>query len=572
MAHDDFVREHNEVPVRNLEFGLVKHSDHVRMAIIFALAVLYFANLDRWGGILAGMALCFAGLMTVWSYFFLRWDKLLVNERLPLAVILTALLDVAWVTTFLYGTGGFASPFWSLYFVVIIFAAVFFCDEPGALPLVTLLMCALLALMAATTPDRNLLVLWQLVGRLALVIVVAWLAHGLAAVIERERRANQEIVSHLVEGVAMVSAGQVIILANPQFGKLTGLSSDELFGKGVEKLIHVGPTALLEEAFADVRARPLEHKSRRVALKGRHITDLRISTVPYGLAGEPPLGWLVILQDVTDLQTMTRLRERSLGLLTQDLQQPLTSMQSVAQFLGEMAGDLTESERQGALQVIERETDRLSRLTGELMEAAEVEGSAFTLDLAPVRLDEIAVQVLRTYLVEAEQKQVRLVNSLPSELAPLIGDPARIRQIVSNLVDNAVKFTPSGGRVELGVELQPGWVHLWVRDTGCGIPDERHETIFSRLSAADAEDDANESTPHQHSYRGVGLGLYVSRLLARKHGGDLCVESSPGQGSTLTLALPLPSPAESASAEPHLSSVPVQAETAASSQPLAQRV
>ena len=517
---------------RHLEFGLIQQADRIRVILVFFLLTVSLA-----GGhtILtvpsaAYTALSLAALVCVWSLFFLRWDVLLLGGRLPLAVALLIIFDVGWMALYVVASGGFASPFWALLLLVVVFAGAFFSDASWALPFTTLLVACIYVVLAGATRQIDLGMVWDLSGRLLIVVCTAWFTWGLVSVLERERQTNQRIVRHLTEGVLLVNSEGTVLLANPQMAKFCGLAVHDMVGKSLTELGSTPGYPVLRQLLGDMINQPTRLVTSGLVIEGKQAYDLRCSTVPCR-GGDRPLGWVLIVQDVTDLLAQTRLKETGLGLVSHELRSPLASLRAMAQLLSGISGDLSETERDRVTATIERETDRLSRLVAGLLDLAKLEQPDLALQQKEVGLRDLAEKVADLFSLTAEAQGISLVVEVPPDLPPVRGDADRLAQVLNNLVDNALKHTPEGGRVTLGAEATAEQVRVWVRDTGCGIPPEALQMIFQKFAQAPGLENRRA--------RGVGLGLYVARLLALKHGGEVYVSSQVGRGSTFVLVLPL---------------------------------
>jgi signal transduction histidine kinase len=177
------------------------------------------------------------------------------------------------------------------------------------------------------------------------------------------------------------------------------------------------------------------------------------------------------------------------------------------------------------------EADRVLVMLNTLMDISEAESGAMQLQREPVRLGELVARAVELYRDVAEAKGVTLdvrlqPDDVPDDLT-VMGDRPRLEQVAANLIDNAVKYTPPGGRVEVAVWREVGWAVLSVSDTGPGIPPDELPRIWDRLFRGDA------SRPE----RGLGLGLSLVRAIIQAHGGTVEVQSEPGQGSTFTVRL-----------------------------------
>ena len=172
------------------------------------------------------------------------------------------------------------------------------------------------------------------------------------------------------------------------------------------------------------------------------------------------------------------------------------------------------------------ETNRLSALVGDVLDTSRIEAGTFGYAFADVDLAE----VLRDSVASAEvgQDEVRLAATMPATLPTIRGDAERLRQLVDNLISNAIKYSDAGGEVLVEASAEDGHVTVRVSDRGPGIMADQHDHIFEKFGRA-----AGSAKP------GTGLGLFLSRSFAEAHGGTLAVESSPGEGATFTLTIPV---------------------------------
>lgn len=215
--------------------------------------------------------------------------------------------------------------------------------------------------------------------------------------------------------------------------------------------------------------------------------------------------------------------------VTHELKTPLTSIQGFAQAV--LDGTVqTPQQVQEAAQVMHQEAERMNRLVLELLVLARLESGTAEMRRQPVVVADLLAQVGQKFSLQAQAGQVQ-IELMVSDLPDLMGDWDRLVQVFSNLLDNALRYTPPGGRVLLVAEQQTqGWLLVQVVDGGPGIAPEEQERIFERFYQADRSRRGGRS--------GVGLGLPIARQICRAHGGDLTVSSSPGQGCTFVVKLP----------------------------------
>ncbi len=230
------------------------------------------------------------------------------------------------------------------------------------------------------------------------------------------------------------------------------------------------------------------------------------------------------------LESLFETQQRLIADVSHELRTPLTTLRGNLDLLRRGAIDDPQL-REDALAAMEAEAERMSRLVSDLLWLAQADAGV-QLQLKPVELDTLLLDVYRQALVIAGGRvQVQLGHE---DQAIVAGDADRLRQALLNLVDNAVKYTPAGGRVTLSLHREPGWVRITVADTGIGIAPEDLPHIFERFYRVDKA--------RSRALGGTGLGLSIVQWIAQAHGGQITVESRPGVGSEFTLWLPIPRP------------------------------
>jgi two-component system OmpR family sensor kinase len=215
--------------------------------------------------------------------------------------------------------------------------------------------------------------------------------------------------------------------------------------------------------------------------------------------------------------------------VSHELKTPLTSIQGFAQALQDGTADSPEM-RQQAASVIQQEAERMHRMVLNLLDLARLDAGTLDLERTPVDIPALLHSVVEKFAPQARAAGVTLrVDAAP--LPSVTGDGDRLAQVFTNLVDNALKFTPAGGSVDLHARASASGVQVDVADTGVGIPAESVAHIFERFYQADP------SRPGGQMH-GAGLGLAIVSEIVRAHGGKISVRSAPGKGSTITISLP----------------------------------
>jgi signal transduction histidine kinase len=230
---------------------------------------------------------------------------------------------------------------------------------------------------------------------------------------------------------------------------------------------------------------------------------------------------------VEELRRLSALRADFVSLVSHELRSPMAAVIGAARTLQERWRSLSPDQREAFLALIGDETNRLAALIGDVLDTSRIEAGTFNYRFSDIDLSALVADVVGTAAVGQDEVHVRA--DVPEVLPPVRGDAERLRQVLTNLVDNAVKYSPAGDEVAVRARRENGRVLIEVIDHGPGIPYDQQRLIFEKFGRADV---AGGSKP------GTGLGLFIARSIAEAHGGTLDVRSGH-TGSTFTLALPL---------------------------------
>jgi signal transduction histidine kinase len=240
-------------------------------------------------------------------------------------------------------------------------------------------------------------------------------------------------------------------------------------------------------------------------------------------------GKVLVLRDVTDAQALEQARSDFVATAAHELRTPIAAIFGAARTLRRDDVQLPDTTKESLLEIIESESERLNRLVEQILTTAQLDRGETLLRTDHCDLRAVCESVLRAYEL-TKPETVMLVLDAPQTMAPLDCDEERVRQVVSNLVGNAVKYSPAGGTIALHVVDGPKHVRIEVRDEGLGIPPSAQERIFDKFSRLDPA--------LMRGIGGTGLGLYISRGLVEQMGGEIKVISRPGAGSTFSVELP----------------------------------
>lgn len=238
----------------------------------------------------------------------------------------------------------------------------------------------------------------------------------------------------------------------------------------------------------------------------------------------------IVLQDVTELRRLERVRQDFVANVSHELRTPLTSIKGFIETLLHGAID-DRTHNRHFLSLMEEDVNRLARLTDDLLELSKVESFGKPKTVQAVDVMHVVTDVVESLESQMQAKRITIQVRPQDRLGPVRGDPDQVRQVLWNLLDNAVKYNVEGGRIDVTLEVQNGWLMTKVVDTGIGILDEELPRIFERFYRVDKA--------RSRALGGTGLGLSIVKHIVEAHGGQVEVASEPGRGSTFRFTLPI---------------------------------
>ena len=345
--------------------------------------------------------------------------------------------------------------------------------------------------------------------------------------LEQEQAKATAILDGMIEGVIAVDGRDIIILMNERARTMFALDTT----RGERKpFLEVIRNQDLHEVFRESRERGEGAVSRRELYLANPVERrVQVNAVPLRLSPDE-VGVVMVLHDVTELRRLEQVRTEFVANVSHELRTPLTAIHGYLETL--LAGALEERENaRRFLEIVFRHTERLGRLLNDLTDLSNIELGRVSLKLAPTRLDEVVEAVLAIMSPRAVSSRVTLRSQVPPDLPTVLADRDRLVQVVINLVDNAIKYTPEGGRVTVKAEARAdGQVAVDVVDTGIGIPPIDLPRITERFYRVDKA--------RSRELGGTGLGLAIVKHLVVAHGGQLRIESEPGRGTTVRVTVP----------------------------------
>ncbi|MGI8588874.1 MAG: ATP-binding protein [Chloroflexia bacterium] len=361
------------------------------------------------------------------------------------------------------------------------------------------------------------------------------MAEELSSTIRRrtdERNQIEAVLLNMHDGILITDRQGLIRGSNPAAARLFNSDLEKIRGVSLVGLTHSHELHTALRAALEI---PSKRHSLEIETDGSQVVAV-VTGVP-GDAGGEPTG-LVVLQDVTELRRLERARRDFVANIGHELRTPLASIKLLVETLLSAVRDDPDA-AEGFLRRIDVEIDGLTQLVRELLELSKIESGQVQLDRRSVTVGGLLAGAADRLRAQAERAGLSLKVEAADGLPPAYADPARIEQVLVNLLHNAIKFTPPGGCVVLRAEANPAGLRISVADTGIGIPREEQPRLFERFYKVDK---ARTGDPSREG--GTGLGLAISKHIVQAHGGRIWISSRPNQGATFFFTLPTAPAAE----------------------------
>ncbi|MEJ2757287.1 MAG: PAS domain-containing sensor histidine kinase [Anaerolineales bacterium] len=340
------------------------------------------------------------------------------------------------------------------------------------------------------------------------------------------------VLNAVDDGVLLVSASGEVQYANRPLTSLTGIPPEAIVGKRLDLLTE---TALQALGLTPQQAAEFPHLPQTDTTPHRYQvqeTFLERYTAPVTGAHGQPQGWVLVFRDVTDEHFLAQNREQLTETLIHDMRSPLgavqTSLELLEEFFEEMDHDPLMDQTLG---VAQRASSRVLTLVNSLMDIRHLDSGQIKVLKAPFDLSALVMSLMEEIVPQSVEDQVFLTYSLPADLPMVKADQGVVQRVLVNLVDNALKFTPEGGKVWVHVEVKDGKAVLSVTDTGPGIPKRFRQEVFARFVQVPGA---------RSKRRGAGLGLAYCKVAIEAHGEKIWIEEGDkGVGTRVKFSLPL---------------------------------
>ena len=339
-----------------------------------------------------------------------------------------------------------------------------------------------------------------------------------------ERNLSSAILGSMVEGVLVVNGAERVVFANQGFAEILGLKVPPQPGSGLVEVVR--QTELIEAARKVLAG---EARVEAEIVTGTLRQHFFAATVASVRAAETN-GAVIVLHDITDLRKLERVRRDFVANVSHEFRTPLTAIQGFAETL--LAGAMNDPQnRERFLGIIVEHSRRLARLTEDLLMLSKMDADRLELEMRRIPVGPFVESCIETSTHRAKEKDLKLLVNLADRVPDIAGDRRRLTEVLQNLLDNAIQYTPAGGQIMVSAGPKNGEVIFTVSDTGIGIPQADQPRIFERFYRVDVA--------RSREVGGTGLGLSIAKHLIENHGGKIWVESEVGHGSQFHFSVPI---------------------------------
>jgi len=353
-------------------------------------------------------------------------------------------------------------------------------------------------------------------------------------VTRRERATLQSVMDSMVDGLILVDSGGKITYWNPRATEFLGIPAAVAMGRpamGVARRIAMGSTQ--PERVSEQLADALLHFQTFPVIEYELLRPQRrtVQSLLFPITGDngQDLGYGITLRDVSREKELDRMKLQLLSTVSHELRTPLASIKGFTTSLLREDVRWDETTQRDFLQIIDQESDRLAELIGNLLDMSRIDTGTLAMEQESIQIRALLQEAIEATKLHTTKHT--FVLDVPRRIPTTMADPRRIRQVVHNLLENAVKYSPDGGQVTVRARLGPKYLTVSVTDQGIGIAKRYHDRIFERFFQVDSASTRRVG--------GSGLGLAICKSIIEAHGGRIWVESEPEQGSTFSFTLSL---------------------------------
>lgn len=358
--------------------------------------------------------------------------------------------------------------------------------------------------------------------------------------LENERSRLATIVENSAHGILILDAERRVLVINQALAAMLGIQPNTTMGKSCQEVLTLqdvqGDDICQQETFVGFPNQESLHCEGDLQRPGGSRLTVSVTYTPLYDEEARLVNIIVNVHDITRFREEEEIKSTFTSIISHELKTPVALIKGYAQTLARPDATWDAETARQSLQVIEEEADRLEALINNLLDVSRIQASGLRLDYGDVNLERLAGKVAEAYRTQTVDHQIEV--DFPETLPLVWGDEERLRQVLTNLLNNAIKYSPQGGLIRIG-----GWtetvsgstmqarVVLYVADQGIGIPAEDLPKIFDRFYRVDSS--------LRRGTAGAGLGLYLAKAIVEAHGGQVWVRSEPSKGTTFFIALPI---------------------------------
>ena len=350
----------------------------------------------------------------------------------------------------------------------------------------------------------------------------------------REKQRLDAIIENSGDGVMILDPEQRITVFNRALAIMTRVPAEEAIGQYCWQVLQLRDRHT-DEVLVELCS-PLSHcqEGERYHIEGDFVRDddirvtLGITYSPLFDSDKNLANIIANVRDITHFREAEEMKSTFISVISHELKTPVALIKGYAGTLRREDAHWDEDTIRESLGVIEEESDRLTHLIDNLLDASRLQAGQMRLDKTDVRMDKMAARMVNEFRTQTSQHAFEL--DFAHGFAPVQGDEERLRQVMSNLISNAIKYSPNGGQIVISGRQTDDQVYIAVTDQGIGIPAGERDRVFDRFYRVES--------PLSRRTQGAGLGLYLAKSVVEAHGGRIWVESNAGQGSTFVFTLP----------------------------------
>ena len=342
----------------------------------------------------------------------------------------------------------------------------------------------------------------------------------------RNERYFRALIENTSDFISILDKRDLIRYVNPAHERGLGYRSEDLLGKNIWELLHPDDATRLSQLFQDSLPIPGVLPRLEFRFLAQDGTWRVLEATADNLLHDPAVqGVIITSRDITERKQVEQLKDELVSTVSHELRTPLTSLRGFTELM--LKRDFSRDQQRKFLAIIQDESIRLTNLLNDFLDVQRLESGKQTYHFNPTLIDTLICEVATILIPDTGPHA--FVAELPEQLPRVRADADRIRQVLSNLISNAIKYSPNGGRVTVGARHQDGEVVIWVSDEGMGIPAEAVPQLFTKFFRVDNGD--------TRRIGGTGLGLALVKNIIEAHGGEVWVESMEGVGSTFFFTL-----------------------------------